>query len=148
LKENEMTPKSAALMMRVVACISIITSALFAIGGVADPTGLNDLFFQYASTGTDGVAGIATQEAKLAVAIAGGIFAGISAMLLFVAAPAIEAGNPKMIRGAQLSLLTWFVVDSSASAFGGNAVNIIPNIVVLLVLMAPMMLAGPVEAPA
>ncbi len=135
-----MTPKSAALFMRIVAISAIIISVLFAIGPTTDPTGINDLFFHYASSGSDGIAGIASQEAKLAVAIAGGIFAGISAMLLFVAAPAIEAGDQKMIRGAQLSVLTWFIVDSSASALGGNAVNIIPNVVVFVFLLLPMLL--------
>jgi hypothetical protein len=135
-----MTPKSAALFMRITAISSIILSVLFAIGPTTDPTGINDLFFRYASSGSAGMGGLVTQEAKLGVAIAGGIFAGISAMLLFVAAPAIEASDTKMIRGAQLSLLTWFVVDSSASALGGNAVNIIPNVLVLMYLLAPMLL--------
>jgi hypothetical protein len=135
-----MTPKSAALFMRIVAILSIIISILFAIAGYADPTGVNDLFFHHASSGSDGLAGIATPEAKLGVAIAGGIFAGVSAMLLFIAAPAIEAGDQRILRGVQATLLTWFIVDSSASALTGNAVNIIPNIVVFLFLLSPMLL--------
>jgi hypothetical protein len=135
-----MSPTAAALFMRIIAVSSIIISVLFAIAFFADPTGLNDLFFHHASSGSDGLAGISTQEAKLAVAIAGGIFAGISAMLLFIGAPAIKTGDRRMIRGVQLSLLTWFIVDSSASALGGNAVNIIPNIIVLLWLMLPTLL--------
>jgi hypothetical protein len=55
-----------------------------------------------------------------------------------LAAIVIYVNGAKGVAALQLSLLTWFVVDSSASAFGGNAVNIIPNIVVLLVLIAPM----------
>jgi hypothetical protein len=135
-----MSPTAAALFMRIIAVSSIITSVLFAIAFYTDPTGLNDLFFRYASSGSDGVAGVATQEAKLALAIAGGIFAGFSAMLLFIGAPAIETGDTKMVRGVQLSVLTWFVVDSSASALGGNAVNIIPNIAFLLLFLAPTLL--------
>jgi hypothetical protein len=143
-----MTPKSAALFMRIVAILSITLSILFAIAGYADPTGVNDLFFHHASSGSDGLAGIATQEAKLGVAIAGGIFAGISAMLLFIAAPAIEAGDQRILRGVQATLLTWFIVDSSASALTGNAVNIIPNVIVLLFLLSPMLLSRPAKAPA
>lgn len=135
-----MHPASAALFMRIIAAFSILLSVLFALAVAADPTGLADLFFRYASSGGAGLAGIATAEAKLSTAIAGGIFAGISAVLWLIAAPAIEAGDTKAMRGVMLSLLTWFFVDSGASALGGNAANILPNIAVLLLYIAPMLL--------
>ena len=115
-----MSPTSAARLMRIIATISIVTGALFALAVVADPTGLSNLFFHLVSSGDQGLAGIATPEAKVALAIAGGLFAGFSAFFLFLVAPAIEAYDKRMIRGGQISLLTWFVVDSSASIAGGN----------------------------
>jgi hypothetical protein len=135
-----MNPQSASNLMRGIAIVSFVTSATFALAVRFDPTGLNDLFFRYASSGQAGLAGVATQEAKLALAIAGGAFVGISAMLLLIAVPALRAGDKARIRGVTLSLLAWFVVDSTASALGGNAVNIIPNVAVLLLFLAPILL--------
>ena len=86
-----MSPTSAARFMRITAIISIITGVLFALAVVADPTGLVDLFSHLVSSGDQGLAGIATPEAKVALAIAGGLFAGFSAFFLFLVAPAIEA---------------------------------------------------------
>ena len=42
-------------------------------GSVFDPGGANDLFLQHAATGETGIVGVATQEAKLVMAIAGGV---------------------------------------------------------------------------
>ena len=135
-----MSPNSAARLMRNIAIGGIVISAAFALAVVADPTGLNDLFYQYVSSGDQGLAGITTPEAKVTLAIAGGIFAGFSAMLLFLAAPAIAAGDRKLIRGAQISILIWFVVDSAASIAGGNAANAVANIGFLLLFQAPLFL--------
>lgn len=135
-----MKPTAAALLMRIIAVLSMLLSVTFAASVAADPAGLADLFFRHASSGGAGLAGIATAEAKLSTAIAGGIFAGLSAMLWLIAAPAIAAGDRGVIRSVMLTLLTWFMVDSGASALGGNAANIIPNIAVLLLYLAPMLL--------
>jgi hypothetical protein len=140
-----MSPQSASSLMRAIAIFSFIVSVTFALAVRFDPTGLNDLFFRYASSGHSGLSGIATQEARLALAIAGGIFAGFSAMLFFIAVPALRAGDKDRIRGVALSVIAWFVVDSTASAAGGNAANIIPNIAVLALFLAPLLL---VKVPA
>ena len=70
-----MSQQAAALMIRIVGVISMITAILFALSGVNDFTGANEIFFQIASSGGNGVAGLETPEAKLAMAIAGGVFA-------------------------------------------------------------------------
>ena len=139
-----MSPSSAARLMRIIATISIVTGALFALAVVADPTGLSNLFFHLVSSGDQGLAGIATLEAKVALAIAGGLFAGFSAFFLFLVAPAIETYDTSMIRGGQISLLVWFVTDSAASIAGGNTANAVANVGFLVLFMLPMVL---VKAP-
>ena len=135
-----MSPKSAASFMRIISIISIISGAMFALAVVSDPMGINDLFLRYVSSGNEGLSGIATSEAKVALAIAGGIFAGFSALLLFLVVPAIEAGDRRLIRGAQISILIWFVVDSGASIAGGNPANALANVGFLLLYQAPLFL--------
>ena len=78
--------------------------------------------------------------AKLAMAIAGGVFAGLMAIYVFVTAPGVEQGSELVRKGSIYSFLVWFAVDSGASAASGNSANIIPNIVFLIVYLTPLLL--------
>jgi hypothetical protein len=144
-QENIMSPASAAQFMRIIAILSIVTGVSFALAVAADPTGSTDLFYHLVSSGDQGLGGIHTAEAKVTLAIAGGIFAGFSALLLFLVVPALEAYDKRMIRGTQISILIWFVIDSSASIASGNPANAAANIVFLILFQAPLLL---VKAPA
>lgn len=135
-----MSPTTAALVARIVGVISILTAVIFAFAGVSDFTGANDLFLSIASSGTEGVAGLTTPESKLAFAIAGGVFGGLGAMYLFITAPGLEQGNELIRKGSIYVFATWFIIDSTASAASGNAVNIIPNLGFLVAYMAPLFL--------
>ncbi|WP_422345082.1 hypothetical protein [Parasphingorhabdus sp.] len=141
-----MSPTATAFSMRIIGVISIITAVLFALAGVNDFTGANDIFFNLASSGTEGVAGLTTPESKLAMAIAGGVFGGLGAMYLFISAPGIEQGSSLIRKGSIYVFLTWFVIDSGASIASGNAANVIPNLVFLVVYLAPLLLVKQTEA--
>lgn len=135
-----MSPQAAGRYIRIVGCFSIIVAIIFAFAGVNDFTGANEIFFQLASSGGNGVAGLDTPEAKMAMAIAGGVFAGLMAMYVFITAPGIEQGSELIRKGTISTLLVWFAVDSGASVASGNAANVIPNSVFLIVYLAPLFL--------
>ncbi len=135
-----MSSSAAARLMRIIGWISVISAVLFAWGSVGDPTGANHLFFTHASSGDAGLAGIATPEAKLALAIAGGLFGGLMGFYIFIAAPGIEQGHGMIRRGTILAFLTWFLIDSSASLGTGNVANVAINIAILTLYLAPVML--------
>ncbi len=135
-----MSPTAAARSMRVIGVFSIITAVIFALAGVNDFTGANDIFFNLASSGTEGVAGLTTPESKLAMAIAGGVFGGLGAMYLFISAPGVEQGSALIRRGSIYVFLTWFVIDSSASVASGNAANVIPNLAFLIIYLVPLLM--------
>ena len=100
----------------------------------------NDLFFRLASSGNEGVAGLNTLEAKMAMAIAGGVFGGLMAMYVFISAPGIEQGSELIRKGTIYTFLTWFVIDGGASIASGNIPNLIPNTVFLITYLAPVVL--------
>lgn len=143
-----MSPSTAARSMRIIGVITIIIAVSFALAGVNDFSGGNDIFFSIASSGNEGVAGLNTPEAKLAMAIAGGLFGGLGAMYLFISAPGVEQGNELIRRGTIYVFLTWFVIDSGASVASGNAPNVIPNLVFLIVYLGPLMLVKQTSAVA
>ena len=68
----------------------------------------NDLFFRLASSGGNGVAGLDTAEAKLAMAIAGGVFGGLMAVYIFITAPGVEQGSDLVRKGSIYSFLICF----------------------------------------
>tara|TARA_R110002124_G_scaffold216359_1_gene382162 strand:- start:152 stop:580 length:429 start_codon:yes stop_codon:yes gene_type:complete len=135
-----MSPQAAGRYIRIVGSFSIIVAIIFAFAGVNDFTGANEIFFQLASSGGNGVAGLDTPEAKMAMAIAGGVFAGLMAMYVFITAPGVEQGSELIRKGTITTILIWFAVDSGASVASGNAANVIPNSVFLIVYLAPLFL--------
>ena len=135
-----MSPQATGRYIRIVGSFSLLVAILFSLAGVNDFTGANDLFFHFASSGGNGVAGIDTPEAKMAMAIAGGVFAGLMAMYVFITAPGVEQGSELIRKGSIYTFLIWFVVDSAASAASGNAANVIPNSVFLIVYLTPLLI--------
>ena len=135
-----MSPSLAANWIRIVAVGSILTGIIMAAGAVGDPTGAMSIFLGLVSSGDSGIGGIATPEAKLALAVAGGVFAGLAAMFLFIVAPALKAENAHVRRGAILSLAIWYIVDSGASIASGNAANAVANTGFLLLFVLPLVL--------
>ncbi|MGB5723092.1 MAG: hypothetical protein WBM39_01650 [Parasphingorhabdus sp.] len=135
-----MSSSTAANWLRVVAIGSMLTGIVMAVGSVSDPTGVMSLFFGLVSSGDSGIGGIATPEAKLALAVAGGVFAGFAAMFLFIVAPAVKAGDAGVRRGVIISLIIWYVIDSGASVASGNAANAVANTGMLLLFILPLVL--------
>lgn len=135
-----MSPQAAGRYIRIVGSFSIIVAILFSLAGVNDFTGANDIFFQIASSGSNGVAGLDTAEAKLAMAIAGGVFAGLMAMYVFITASGVEQGSELIRKGSVYTFLVWFGVDSTASAASGNVGNILPNIMLLAIYLMPLLM--------
>ena len=135
-----MPPQATGLYIRIVGSISLLVAILFSLAGVNDFTGANDLFFRLASSGGNGVAGLDTAEAKLAMAIAGGVFAGLMAMYIFITAPGVEQGSDLVRKGSIYAFLVWFLVDSGASVASGNPQNVIPNSMFLVIYLTPLLL--------
>ena len=139
-QEKIMSPQATGRYIRIVGSFSLFVAILFAFAGVNDFTGANDLFFHLASSGGNGVAGLDTPEAKMAMAIAGGVFAGLMAMYIFITAPGVEQGSDLIRKGTIYTFLVWFGVDSIASVASGNAANVIPNFIFLAVYLTPLLL--------
>lgn len=133
-----MTPQSAARLMRIAAWLTIVSGIAIA-AAVIDGMGSGfDLFLGLVIPGSEGMAALASTEAKMITAIDGGLLAGFGAMLLLIAAPAIEQGNSQIMRAATISLLVWFVIDGVGSAIAGAPLNILSNSLFLIAYLLPL----------
>ena len=133
-----MSPKIAVQFLRIVAFGSVLAALLFAIAAIGDPTGMFNIFLSAVIPGSEGVSAIATVEAKMGYAIAGGVFAGFMVMILLITVPAIERGDKAIIRASIYALLIWFIVDSGASIAGGAPMNAVSNAVFLALYLLPL----------
>lgn len=144
-----MSPQTAARWTQIVAVFSFLTAVLMAVA--AHPPFSNGLLsmFDLVDWPVDGDVTALTDEARLLAAVGGGIFAGFSAMFMFIVAPALRRGDDEIRKGALYSLLVWFVIDSTASVAAGAPGNVIGNTLYLAALGAPLVLAaGPAGARA
>lgn len=141
-----MSPAAAAMRAPLIAIGSIITGIVFAFGSIWDPAGLMDWFYKIISSGGEGVAGVVTPEARVSVAIAGGMFAGFASLFLTIVAPAVARNDRAIIRGAMFGLGVWFAVDSTASYLTGNAANVVANSGLVTLFLLPLILVKAVPA--
>lgn len=91
----------------------------------------------------DGSVTIATQSERLLSAILGGMIAALG-VILWQLVDKLYMDNPALIGRIILSaLLTWYVVDSVASAVAGAPLNFLGNLVFLALFVIPLMRAKP-----
>ena len=134
-----MSPKTAAYVMRIVAWITLLSGIGIAAAVIPGlDIGFN-IFLGVVIPGSEGMAALATTEARMTTAIVGGLFSGIGAMLLLIVAPAIEQGNRAIVLAATSTLLIWFAVDGIGSAFAGAPLNIVSNSIFLIAYLVPML---------
>lgn len=86
----------------------------------------------------DGAETLAAPETRLGFAIGGGVLAGWGLMIWHLAGEPL-ARSPEAVRALiRISVLTWFVVDSAGSVAAGAALNVLPNLMFLALLLLPM----------
>jgi hypothetical protein len=86
----------------------------------------------------DGAETLAAPETRLTLAIGGGVMLGWGLLIWQLAGEPLERA-PDAIRGIiRASILSWFLVDSTASVVAGAALNVLPNLVFLCLFLIPM----------
>lgn len=137
-----MSPAAAALVFRANVLFSFIAGGLLwasgAIPGFDQPT---EWAFDLLNWPIDGDPGALNETAKFMSAIGGGVLFGFGVMNWLLVAPAIKAGDRRILNAALASVIAWFVVDSTGSALSGNAPNVLFNAVILALYALPLLAA-------
>lgn len=135
------SPKAAASLFRLNVAIWIVLGgiawALVAFG-VDTPA---QRAFDFLKLPLDGDPGAFDANHRWFSAIGGGVLAGLGVLLYALVAPAIERGDAAAKRAGLVSILVWFVIDSSGSIAAGAASNAAFNLALLIVIAAPIVLA-------
>lgn len=137
-----MSAKTAALIFRANLFVSFIAGGLlWASGAIPGFDGPTEWAFDLLSWPIDGNPGGLNQTAKFMSAIGGGVLVGLGVLNWLLVAPAIETGEGRILKAALLSVLSWFVIDSTGSALSGNASNVFFNAVILALYALPILAA-------
>jgi hypothetical protein len=82
---------------------------------------------------------------RFSVALMGAVSLGWGFTVLFLL-PAIHAAGASAWRGLTAAVLIWFVVDSSFSVATGFALNVVPNIGLLVFYFIPLLASGALKS--
>ncbi|MGB8816753.1 MAG: hypothetical protein WCC66_02420 [Rhizobiaceae bacterium] len=120
------------------ASMIIALGALFALGAYPPTAAFADLFVDLLKWPLDGAQTVAAQEARIIAAIGGGITVGWGVMIWQIASRILPT-DPAL--GRQLlttSMLSWFVIDSTASWLAGVPLNVALNTALLALFLVPL----------
>ena len=109
--------------------------AVAAIPALSYPVAvLTDLIF----FPVDGGPAIGSPGERLLSAITGGIMVGWGAMMYLVATELLPKEPALARRFILVSIVTWFVIDSSMSVAAGAPLNVVGNLGFLLIFVLPL----------
>ncbi|MDZ7629002.1 MAG: hypothetical protein U5J99_11445 [Parvularculaceae bacterium] len=136
-----MPVKTANLLFRAnIAMNFIVGGLLWATGAIPGFDGLVVWAFDFLSWPLDGNPGALNPTAKFMSAISGGVLAGLGVLNWLLVAPALEAGDRRILNAAIASVFVWCAVDSTGSVLSGNAPNVFFNLVILALYVVPILL--------
>jgi hypothetical protein len=130
---------TVVLWIKSVSAVALIgLGFLFALGAWPPAADFANLFVDTLIWPWDGAQSVSMPEARIIAAIGGGITVGWGVMIWQIAGR-ILPDDPAL--GRQLlatSLLSWFIVDSTASWLAGSPLNVALNFALLLLFLAPL----------
>lgn len=136
-----MTIERSTTYLKFAAILFVAFGLLSALASWPPLAGPQQFLAQMIFMDFDGSVTIATQSERLLSAILGGMIAGLG-VIIWQLADKLYADNPILIGGILMkSLLTWYVIDSTASAVAGAPLNFIGNILFLALIAAPVWLS-------
>ncbi len=130
-----------SLWIRLASLFLLIALGLgFAMAAHPPLAGLANLFIDFVLWPIDGADTVSTPANRVSVAIGGGITLGWGVMIWQVASRLLPH-DPQLAKALLVpTLLSWFVVDSTASLLAGSPVNAALNVALLATFLVPLWL--------
>ncbi len=137
-----MPTKLAAAIFRTHVFVSFVLGGLlWAAGSTPGLDGATQWSFDLLKWPIDGDPGAINEGGRLMSAIGGGVLTALGVFNLLLVAPAIEAGERRILNAALLSTGCWFVIDSTGSIAAGAASNAGFNVLIFALYALPILLA-------
>lgn len=138
-----MTIERSAAYMKFAAIIFVGFGLLSALAAWPPLSAPQRLLAEIIFMDFDGSVTIASQSERLLSAILGGLIAGWG-VILWQLVDKLYQDNPALIgKMIMSSILTWYIVDSTASVVAGAPLNFIGNLSFLALFAIPLWLSKP-----
>ncbi len=139
-----MTPKTAALCLRLIGWGFIIFGVIFvSLAFAGYDRAAQSLLFLF-DWQTASYPESLTRNARWWAAILSGLSAGFGALYVFVVAPIITLEEPQAARiakrGGLIAACLWMVIDSAGSLAAGVPSNVVMNTVFFVMITGPLWL--------
>jgi hypothetical protein len=130
---------TVVLWIKAASALALITFGVAFAFAAHPATGtIANMFLDMLVWPLDGAQSLTTSEGRIIAGIGGGITVGWGVMIWQVA-DRILPTNPQLGRNLlSQGMLTWFVVDSTASWFASVPVNVLLNLGLLLLFLVPL----------
>lgn len=133
-----MTPEATASWLKIVSVVTALSGIPLLLGAVPGLDGVANLFVDLVFFPLDGKPNVATTDARLLVAICGGLTAGIAVMVWMVV-DKVYVRDPAAARSIILTGLgTWCALDSLGSIAAGAPMNAAANVLILAAFFWPL----------
>ncbi|HNR77657.1 MAG TPA: hypothetical protein PKM48_11045 [Parvularculaceae bacterium] len=137
-----MSPASAAFVFRANLIVSfILAGVLWAGTAIPAVAPITRWSFDLLNWPIDGDPGELTKMSVFMSAIGGGVLAALGVINWLLVAPAIEAGDRRILNAGLASVFTWFALDSTGSVLSGAASNVGFNAAILALYVLPVLAA-------
>ena len=136
-----MSPKSAATLFHVNVFLLITSGGLLwalAAFGFEAPARLGLDLLKWP---IDGDPGAFDPNHRWFSALGGAFLTALGVLLHLTVAPGVARGDAAARRAGLITIITWFVIDSSGSIASGAAPNAAFNVAIFVLLVAPLILA-------
>jgi hypothetical protein len=118
--------------------LCVFAGLMLALGAYPATAVIANLFVDACFWPIDGAQSISTPEARLMSGICGGAFVGLGA-IIWRNAQALKAGDLSAKTTILIGILAWWATDSTFSAVAGAPMNVLFNLILLAVFLAPVM---------
>lgn len=85
---------------------------------------------------------VLSHETRFLSGIGSGLLTAMALYMLLVVIPELEAGNFRVLKGAAIATLGWYIVDSIGSCASGAPSNAVFNTGFLIMLLSPLWLVA------
>ncbi|TMM53610.1 hypothetical protein FEE95_17050 [Maribacter algarum] len=133
-----MSGKTHKIWLKISSILSMLYAALFFLGSIPKTKGAIEFVLDISSWPFDNVQNYDANTTEFLSAISGGILFGWAILIWLLSSKIYDLAPEQVRKIVLISLLSWFVVDSSGSIFSGNSNNAVTNIFLLIILVGPL----------
>lgn len=142
MKTNTISLDRSLMLLRLSAYLLLIFVAIWLLAVFPPIDKPASLLIDFLDWPVDSSHDVLSHETRFLSGIGSGLLTAMAFYMLFVVVPELEAGNFRVLKGAAIATLGWYIVDSIGSCASGVPSNAVFNTGFLIMLFSPLWLVA------